>query len=205
MPVMNGLELAQKLKSDKRTKHIPLVLLTAANTIDATLDGLESGAIDYMTKPFDFAVLHAKIHNILLLNQSLKNTYSKQVTVSLPESEIVSEKEKFLQKILAYIYENLDNPQLSVEILSAHMFISRASLYNRLLEYTGKSPVEFIRSVKLEKARELLEKSDMTVTEIAYTTGFANPNYFAKVFKATYNMTPSDFVAEKKKENQHNA
>jgi signal transduction histidine kinase/DNA-binding response OmpR family regulator/streptogramin lyase len=199
MPVMNGLELAQKLKGDKRTKHIPLILLTAANTIDATLDGLESGAIDYMTKPFDFAVLHAKIHNILLLNQSLKDTYSKHVTVSLPETEIVTEKEKFLQKTLSYIYQNLDNPQLSVEILSTHMFISRASLYNRLLEYTGMSPVEFIRTVKLEKAKELLEKSDMTVTEIAYSTGFANPYYFAKVFKAKYNMTPSDFVAENKK------
>jgi signal transduction histidine kinase/DNA-binding response OmpR family regulator len=199
MPVMNGLELAQKLKADKRTKHIPLIMLTAANTPEGILDGLESGAIDYMTKPFDFAVLQAKIHNILLLNQTFKDTYSKQVTVSLPETEIVSEKDCFLQKTLSYIYQNLDNPQLSVEILSTHMHMSRASLYNRLLEYTGMSPVEFIRSVKLEKAKDLLEKSDMTITEIAYSTGFANSNYFTKVFKAKHNITPSEFVAAKKK------
>jgi DNA-binding response OmpR family regulator len=199
MPVMNGLELVQKLKSDKRTKHIPVILLTAADTINGTIDGLESGAIDYITKPFDFTVLKAKIHNILLLNQSLKDTYSKQVTVGLPETESVSDKDKFLKSTLTYIYENLDNPQLSVEVLSTHLCMSRASLYNRLLEYTGMSPVEFIRNVKLEKAKSLLEKSDMTVTEVAYETGFANPNYFAKVFKAKYNMTPSEFHDEKKK------
>jgi signal transduction histidine kinase/DNA-binding response OmpR family regulator len=199
MPVMNGLELVQKLKADKRTKHIPVILLTAADTINGTIDGLESGAIDYITKPFDFTVLKAKIHNILLLNQSFKDTYSKQVTVGLPETESVSDKDKFLKTTLTYIYENLDNPQLSVEVLSTHLCMSRASLYNRLLEYTGMSPVEFIRNVKLEKAKSLLEKSDMTVTEVAYETGFANPNYFAKVFKAKYNMTPSEFHEEKKK------
>ena len=200
MPVMNGLQLVQKLKSDKRTKHIPVILLTAADTIQGTIDGLESGAIDYMTKPFDFTVLKAKIHNILLLNQSFKDTYSKQVTVGLPETEVVSDKDIFLKKALTYIYDNLDNPQLSVEVLSTHLCISRASLYNKLLEFTGMSPVEFIRNVKLEKAKGLLEKSDKTVTEVAYETGFANPNYFAKVFKAKYGMTPSEFHEEKKKE-----
>ncbi|MES2775690.1 MAG: two-component regulator propeller domain-containing protein [Bacteroidota bacterium] len=199
MPVMNGLELVQKLKADKRTKHIPLLLLTAANTPHGMLDGLESGAIDYMTKPFDFAVLQAKINNILLLNQSLKDTYSKQVTVSLPETEILSEKDRFLQKTLSFIYENLNNPQLSVELLSAHMSVSRASLYSKLLEFTGMTPVEFIRSVKLDKAKELLEKSDMTVSAIATETGFANSNYFTKVFKTKYNVTPSDYQEEKRK------
>ncbi len=199
MPIMNGLELVQKLKSDKRTKHIPVILLTAANNPNGTLDGLESGAIDYMTKPFDFHVLEAKIHNILLLNQSYKDTYSKQVTVSLPETEVVSEKDKFVQKTLQYIHENLDNPKLSVELLSSHLYISRASLYNKLFEYTGMTPVELIRSVKLEKAQELLEKSDLTVNEIAYETGFANSNYFSKVFRAKYNMTPSEFQAEKRR------
>jgi signal transduction histidine kinase/ligand-binding sensor domain-containing protein/DNA-binding response OmpR family regulator len=199
MPVMNGLELVQKLKSDKRTKHIPLILLTAGTARNSPLDGLESGAIDYMTKPFDFAVLQAKIHNILLLNQSLKETYSKQVSVTLPETESVSDKDKFMQKMLAFIYQNLSNPQLSVEILSEHMSISRASLYNRLLDYTGVTPVEFIRSVKLERAKYLLEKTDYPVADIASQTGFANPNYFTKVFKTKFNVTPSEFQSEMKK------
>jgi signal transduction histidine kinase/ligand-binding sensor domain-containing protein/DNA-binding response OmpR family regulator len=201
MPIMNGMELVQKLKADKRTQHIPLILLTAANTANGFLDGLESGAIDYMTKPFDFAVLLAKLHNILLLNKSYKDTYSKQVSINIPETDIVSEKEKFLQRTLAHIYKNLDNQQLSVETLSDHLNISRASLYNRLLEYTGMSPIEFIRTVKLEKAKELLQKSGMTVSEIAYATGFANPNYFTKVFKTKYNVTPTEYLAETAKNN----
>ena len=199
MPIMNGLELVQKLKADKRTRHIPVIFLTAADTPNGTLDGLEAGAIDYMTKPFNFSILEAKIINILQLNQAFKDTYSKQMTVSLPETEMVSEKDIFLQKTLRYLYDNLDNTQMSVEILSAHLFISRSSLYNKILEYTGMTPVEFIRSVKLEKAKELLEKTDMTVSAVAYETGFANPTYFTKVFKARYNMTPSEFQAEMKK------
>lgn len=195
MPIMNGIELVQKIKADKRTKHIPVILLTAATPPNGLLDGLEIGAIDYMTKPFDFAVLQAKINSILLLNQSFKDTYSKQVTLSLPETEMVSEKDRFIQKTLAYIYENIDNPQLSVEILSTHMNISRASLYNKLFDYTGMSPIEFIRSVKLDKAKDLLEKTDKNISEIAYESGFANPNYFTKVFKNKFNVTPSEYHA----------
>ncbi|RXK81178.1 two-component regulator propeller domain-containing protein [Filimonas effusa] len=200
MPVMNGHELVQKLKADKRTRHIPVILLTAANTPAGALDGLETGAIDYMTKPFDFAVLHAKINNILLLNQSFRETYSKQVIVALPETETTSLKDKFLQEMLSHIYQNLDNPELSVESLSSHLFMSRASLYNKVLEYTGKTPVEFIRSVKIEKARELLEKKGLSINEIAYELGFASPNYFTKVFKSQMKMTPSEYQAMKENE-----
>lgn len=199
MPIMNGIELVQKIKADKRTRHIPVILLTAASPPNGLIDGLEIGAIDYMTKPFDFAVLQAKINSILLLNQSFKDTYSKQVTLSLPESEMVSEKDRFIQKTLSFIYENIDNPQLSVETLSAHMNISRASMYNKLFDYTGVSPIEFIRSVKLDKAKDLLEKTDKNISEIAYESGFANPNYFTKVFKNKFNITPSEFLAAKKR------
>ncbi|MFC6102088.1 hybrid sensor histidine kinase/response regulator transcription factor [Olivibacter domesticus] len=194
MPIMNGLMLVQKLKSDKRTKHIPVILLTASSEENSLLLGLESGATDYMTKPFDFAVLQTKIANLLSLNQAFKDTYSKQISITVPEEEIVSGREKFLQKVVAYIHENMRDNQLSVENLSAHLFISRASLYNRLLEFTGMTPVEFIRVAKLERAVYLLEKSGMNVAEVAYETGFANPNYFTKVFKAKYQLTPSEFI-----------
>jgi len=194
MPVMDGFALVQKLKADKRTRHIPIILLTAADEEYGLLNGLEAGATDYMTKPFDFTVLLAKIKSLLSLNQSFKETYTKQVSVALPEEEIVSEKEKFLQKVVAYIQDHMTDSQLSVETLSAYLSISRASLYNRMLEFTGTTPVEFIRSVKLERAAYLLKKSDMTIAEVAYETGFANPNYFTKVFKTKYKLTPSEFM-----------
>jgi len=194
MPIMNGLDLVHKLKSDGRTKHIPVILLTAADEKYGLLNGLEAGATDYMTKPFDFAVLQAKIKTLLSLNQVFKDTYTKQLSIAVPETEIVSEKERFLQKVLVYIHEHMADSQLSVEVLSAHLSISRASLYNRMLEFTGITPVEFIRSVKLERAAYLLEKSDMTIAEVAYETGFANPNYFTKVFKTKYQLTPSEYM-----------
>lgn len=198
MPIMNGFELVKKVKTDKRTRHIPIILITAADTPQAQLDGLETGAIDYITKPFDLTILKAKVQNILQLNQIYKDTYSKKLTLSLPETEAQSENEVFMTKTVNYIYENLENPQLSVELLSEFMKISRASLYNKIIEYTGMSPVDFIKSVKLEKARDLLEKTDKTVAEIAHETGFANPNYFTKVFKTKYLLTPTEYALKMK-------
>ncbi|MNT33011.1 Response regulator PleD [compost metagenome] len=145
---MNGMELTQKLVRDKRTKHIPIILLTASRVENGLVCGLESGAVDYISKPFDTAVLLAKVNSLLLLNQAFKDAYSKQLSFVSPEVEVLSEKEKFLQNVFEYVHENLDNPQLSVELLSNHLSISRTSLYNRLLEFSGMSPVDFIRSVR---------------------------------------------------------
>jgi YesN/AraC family two-component response regulator len=203
MPYMNGMEFSQKLAQDKRTKHIPVVLLTASQVDNGLVCGLESGAVGYLTKPFDMDVLVAKVNSLLQLNQAFREVYSKQVSILAPEMTIRSEKDKFLQKVLNYVHDNIDNPQLSVEALSAHTSMSRASLYNKLLELTGMSPVDFIRSVKLEKAAGLLEKSDKSISEIAYETGFANPNYFTKVFKAKYQMTPSEYIQSHKSTSVH--
>jgi signal transduction histidine kinase/ligand-binding sensor domain-containing protein/DNA-binding response OmpR family regulator len=202
MPHMNGIELSRKIKSDKRTSHIPVILLTALTAEEDQLKGLESGANDYITKPFNFEVLNAKIKNLLILNTTLKSTYSKQIKVVSPEVTIVSEDEKLLKNIMLYLEENLTNSQLSVEELSKHLGMSRSSLYSKLLELTGETPVEYIRSVKLEKAAVLLEKSDMNVAQIAYSVGFSTPNYFAKSFKAKYGMLPSEYMSKMRKEGE---
>ena len=199
MPYMNGIELSRKLKSDKRTNHIPVILLTALTGEQEQLKGLETGANDYITKPFNFEVLNAKIKNLLILNSTLKSTYTKQLKVLSPEVKIESADEKLLQEIMLYLEENLTNPQLSVEELSRHVGMSRSSLYSKLLELTGQTPVEFIRSVKLDKAAVLLEKSDMNVAQIAYSVGFSTPNYFAKSFKAKFNMLPSEYIQKVRK------
>lgn len=201
MPLMNGIELCIKVKSDKRTNHIPIVLLTALTGEEEQIRGLETGANDYLSKPFNFEILNAKIKNLLFLNQILKDTYTKQIRVQAPEIEIESHGDRLLNKVVLYIEENLNNPRLSVEDLSKHVGMSRGSLYHKILELTGISPVEFIRSVKLDKATLLLEKSDLNVSQIAYTVGFATPNYFAKSFKAKYNMQPSEFMNLKRKVN----
>ena len=198
MPEMNGTELCEKLKSDERTKHIPIILLTALTAEEEQLKGLETGANDYMTKPFNFEILHSKIKNLLTLHQTFKKTYSRHIEMASPEMEIESDDAKFLNTALLYIETNLHNSQLSVEDLSKHMAMSRVSLYKKCLKVTGKTPVDFIRSVKLEKAAVLLEKSNKTISEICYMVGFSTPNYFAKSFKAKYNVLPSEYIVEKR-------
>jgi DNA-binding response OmpR family regulator len=199
MPEMDGNQLTQKIKSDKRTSHIPVILLTALTGEKDQITGLQTGANDYITKPFNAEVLNAKIKNLLDLKNTLKNTYSKQIKILTPEVKIESENEKLLQEIMIYLEGNLNNPKLSVEELSKHVGMSRSSLYNKILELTGEKPVEFIRSVKLDKAAILLEKGEQNVAQIAYSVGFSTPNYFAKSFKAKFNMLPSEYISKMRK------
>lgn len=199
MPLMDGIELVQKLKADKRTTHIPVILLTAQTGEEQQIAGLETGANDYITKPFNTDVLHVKIRNLLKLNNTLKSTYSRQIKVVPPEVTISSPDEVLLNKATRYLEENLTHSQLSVENLSRELGMSRTSLYNKILELTGQTPVEYIRSYRLQRAAQLMEKSDMTIAEIAYEVGFSSPNYFARSFRAQFNMLPSEYVAKRRK------
>ncbi|WP_342645332.1 two-component regulator propeller domain-containing protein [Mucilaginibacter sp. CSA2-8R] len=196
MPQMDGIQLSLKLKADKRTSHIPIILLTASTREEEQINGLSSGANDYLTKPFSFEILIIKINNLLAYNRNLKTTYTKQFKVEPAAIQVESLKEKFLKTVVAYIEENLHNSQLSVEDLSRHMGMSRGSLYSKLLEVTGLSPVEFIRSMKLEKAAKLIEISELNIAQIAYAAGFSTPNYFAKSFKTKYQMLPSEYLSK---------
>jgi len=198
MPYMDGIELCRKIKSDKRTSHIPVILLTALTGDADQLKGLETGANDYLTKPFNFDILNVRIKNLFDLNQSLKNTYSRQLKIITPDIEFESEDEKLMLAVSQYIEDNLNSTKLSVEDLSRHVCMSRGSLYNKIVTLTGETPVEFIRSVKLNKAAALLENSDMKIAQIGYAVGFTSPNYFARAFKAKFNVLPSEYSAVKK-------
>ena len=174
-------------------------MLTALTGDEHQLRGLNTGASDYLTKPFRFEILNLKIRNLLDLNQNLKNVYSKQFKIGTPEIGVQSADEKLLADITQYIETNIYNPDLSVEELSKHVFMSRGSLYNKILSLTGETPVEFIRSVKLNKAAFLLENSDMKVSEIGYEVGFTSHNYFTRAFKAKFNVSPSGYILLKRK------
>ncbi|WP_379100968.1 hybrid sensor histidine kinase/response regulator transcription factor [Pedobacter alpinus] len=200
MPHVTGIELCQKIKSDKRTSHIPVLLLTALAGEEDQLLGLEKGANEYMSKPFNFEILNVKIRNLLTLNESFKTAYSKRIKVDAQEVEIESDNEKLLNKVNQYVEDNLTSAQLSVEDLSKHIGMSRGTLYTKILELTGETPVEFIRSIKLDKAANLLEKSEMNISQIGYSVGFATPNYFARAFKAKFNMLPSEYINTKRNE-----
>ncbi len=157
-----------------------------------------------LPKPFNFEVLNAKIKNLLQLKNTMQSTYSKQIKMMTTEPVVESTDEKLLTDIVSYLENNLTNPQLSVENLSKQLKMSRSTLYAKLLELTGQTPVDYIRSFRLDKAAALMEKSTMTISEISYQVGFTTSNYFAKSFKSKFNMLPSEFIAKARKANLNN-
>lgn len=199
MPEMNGIELCKKIKSDPRTRQIPVVLLTALTGEEELLNGLRTGVTDYMTKPFSVEVLLHRIKNILEHQDSLKKIYSRVINAKTTEIQADSPSENFIHRALEIVEKNMGNPDFSVEELGKELFMSRAATYKRIFAITGKSPIEFIRSLRLQKAAQLLTKTQMSVSEIAYEVGFNNPKYFSRYFKAEFTMVPSAYVAEMKK------
>jgi DNA-binding response OmpR family regulator len=199
MPEMSGMELCKKIRHDQRTKHIPVVLLTAQSCEEQQLRGIETGAADYLTKPFNFEILVSRIKNLLQHQQSLKQTYTKQVAVKTTDVQLACPNEQFVQQALTIVEKNISNAGFSVEELSRALLLSRAAVYKRLFVLTGKTPIEFIRSVRLQRAAQLLAKSKMTVAEVAYETGFNNPKYFSKYFKTEFGKLPSAWQADARK------
>lgn len=193
MPEMDGIALCRKLKSDPRTSYIPVILLTAISGEEQQLAGLDTGATDYMTKPFNFDILLSKIKNILIQQESMRQTYRKQLEITPSQIPVDSPNEEFVQKVLLIIEKNISSPEFSVEDLSAAMFMSRVTLYKKILAATGKSPVEFIRSVRIKRAAQLLEQGHLTISQIGYNVGFKSQKYFVRSFKMEYNILPSAY------------
>ena len=194
MPEMNGIDLCIKIKGDKRTSHIPVILLTALIGEDQQLKGLETGATDYMTKPFNFEILQSKIKNILNQQEYMRKTYQKQVEANPTEMHVDSPDELFIKKVLLLIDNNISNPNFSVEELSSDVFVSRYTLYKKILAMTGKTPNELVRSMRLKRAAQLLETGHLTISQICNKVGFKSQKYFVKSFKAEYNTIPSKYL-----------
>ena len=196
MPEMDGIELCRKLKADNRTAHIPVILLTALTTDDQQLTGLETGASDYMTKPFNFEILLSKIRNLLQQQALSKKTYRKQLEIRPVETEVESVNEKFIRQLSLNLEKHLDDSSYTVDQLSSEMNMSRVGLYKKMIPITGKSPLEYIRFYRLQKSQALLIKSQLTIAEIAYQVGFSNPKHFSKYFKQEFGLLPSEFIAK---------
>lgn len=196
MPEMDGIEMAKKIRSDKRTSHIPIILLTARASGDHKMESFEIGVDDYLAKPFSFEILESRIRNLIVQRELLRSAFQKHFEVNPSEISITSLDEKLIGKAIAIVEKNISNPNFSVEELSREVGMSRVHLYKKLLALTGKSPIEFIRILRLKRAAQLLRQSQLTVSEIAYEVGFNNPKYFSKYFKAEFNVLPSQFASQ---------
>jgi signal transduction histidine kinase/ligand-binding sensor domain-containing protein/DNA-binding response OmpR family regulator len=198
MPEINGIELCAKIKSDERVSHIPVILLTARSSPEQRIEGLKTGADDYITKPFNFEVLEARINNLLEQREKFQKTFRKTLEVKSSELQITPLDVKFIEKAVKVVEAHVSSPDFSVEDLGMELGISRAYVFKKILALTGKTPLEFIRTIRLQHAAQLLEKSQLSVREVAYKVGFNNPKYFTKYFKEQYSILPSDYAASKK-------
>jgi signal transduction histidine kinase/ligand-binding sensor domain-containing protein/DNA-binding response OmpR family regulator len=198
MPEMDGIEFCRKVKNDPNTSHIPVILLTARAAEEQKMEGFKSGADDYITKPFNFEILQARIRNLIQQREAIQKHFPKLLEVKASDIQVTTHDEKLIKSAIEIVENNLTNKDFSVEELSRQLGMSRVLLYKKLLALTGKTPIEFIRSIRMQRAAQLLEKSQYTVSEIAYQVGINNPKYFAKYFKEEYNMLPSNYAAEKR-------
>jgi DNA-binding response OmpR family regulator len=198
MPEMDGIELCRKVKNDSHTSHIPVILLTARTAEEQKMEGFGSGANDYITKPFNFEILQARIKNLIAERQAFMKHFPKLLDVKASDIQVTTHDEKLIRSTIEIVEKNLTNKDFSVEELSRILGMSRVLLYKKLLALTGKTPIEFIRTIRMQRAAQLLEKSQYTISEIAYQVGINNPKYFAKYFKDEYHMLPSNYAAEKR-------
>lgn len=194
MPLQNGIQLCNTLKTDERTSHIPIILLTASVGEEDELKGLTSGADDFVTKPFKIKVLEQRIANLVAIRRSLRNRYSQELVLKPKDISISPGDEMFLDKMQHILDEHLSNPEFNSEVFSKKAKMSRMQLHRKLLAYTGLSTSAFIRSQRLKQALQILKTSDLTINEVAYTVGFNTPTYFMKCFKETFDKTPSEYL-----------
>ncbi len=194
MPVMDGLEFTQQLKTHTATSHIPVIMLTAKNLEEQRAEGYEHGADSYITKPFHSKVLLARIDNLLKQRCLLKHAYqgSKEAESEIADSPLENRDKQFVQKLRDIIRRNLSDNEFGVEDIGREIGLSRVQLYRKVKAITGSSVVDLLRKARLAKAKRLLESRSMSVSEVAYEVGFSAPSYFTKCFKDEYGMLPGE-------------
>jgi YesN/AraC family two-component response regulator len=199
MPELDGVTLSNQLKKDERTSHIPIILLTARADRDSKLDGLETGADDYLTKPFQMEELQIRIKNLIASRKRLREKYSRSFSLEPSEITVTSTDERLMTRLLSVMEDHLSNPEFDVEILSSEIGMSRVNLHRKLKALIDQAPSEFIRTFRLKRAAALLNKNYGNISEVAFSLGFNSLTYFTRTFKQYYGVTPSEFVLEKKK------
>jgi len=196
MPRMDGFQLCQRLKSDERTSHIPVILLTARATAESKIKGLELGADDYILKPFDRAELQVRAKNLIEQRRKLRERFSRDISLQPKEIAVTSYDERFLQRTMNIIEQHLSNPNFDVTLLTREVGMSRMQLHRKLQALTNQSANKFIRSLRLKRAADLLNQKYGNVAQIAYEVGFNNPAYFAECFRKQFGKLPSEYKVQ---------
>ena len=210
MPMMDGLDMVKAIKCNRDICHIPIILLSAKSSLDDRISGLEQGIDDYVTKPFSSTYLKARIKSLLNQRKQLQELYLKQwserklghsipvVPIEPPQPEIVCFDELFMQQVMEVMEKQMDNSELTVDRFAQELAMGRTVFYQKLKAIIGLSPVDFIREMRIKRAKQLMESGEYNVSSVAYMTGFNDPKYFSKCFKKQFGMSPSEYGKERK-------
>ena len=192
MPGKNGFEVCINLKSDERTDHIPLIMLTAKATVQDRLAGLSQGADAYLTKPFVKEELFTRLDQLILLRKKMIHKFQNNGFSQLLKNRVDNPEEKFLQKVIGIIHQEITDSAFGAAKLALELSLSESQVYRKLKAITGKSTALFIRSIRLQKGKELLLTTDRTISEVSYDVGFNDPSWFSRTFKQEFGISPSE-------------
>ena len=200
MPRMDGIELIDKVRHDFTMSHIPIVMLTARHSPDDRVKAMEFGADGYITKPFSIELLLARIDNLLTQRRKLFEKFSSQsarnkvVELAVEDVVVTDRDEEFMKNVMAWLGENVENSELTIDQLASHLGLGRTTMYNKLKSLTGKSPVELIKEYRITKSKLLLRTGQFSVSEVAYKVGFSDPGYFSRCFREQFHMSPAEYL-----------
>lgn len=200
MPGMNGYEVTRKLKNEFSTSHIPIILLTAMGTTENKLEGVESGADAYVTKPFSLKLLLARMVQLIDQREKLREKYVNDPSIERPAIYTSDKDKQFLDKLQAIIEQELGNSEFTMEDFAARMKLGRTVFSKKVRGLTGHTPNEYFRIIRLKKAAELLLEGNYNVSEVSYKVGISDPLYFSRCFKIHYGVSPSVYLRGKEKE-----
>ncbi len=204
MPGMSGLNLCKALRNNNKTNHIPLILLTSKSAQESQIEGMQSGADDYVSKPFNSDILEIRVNNLLEAKERLRKKWQQslfQEEIQKDQVQSITFEDEFLRKITSFVIDNMSNPELSIEDLEKGMDMSKMQLYRKLKNVTSLSGNEFIRSIRLKESKLLLQIGELNISEVAYRVGFNDPGYFTRAFKKQFGKSPKVYIQEKNNEN----
>lgn len=196
MPIMSGIELCDQIKTDIRTAHIPVILLTAMVMNTQIQEGFEHGADDYILKPFDATLLKARVKNLIESRLKLRKLFAKKFVVPEVKISEISSDDKLMQKLMVLIEQNVSNSDFSIDDVTQEIGMSRAQLYRKIKVMTDLTPNNLIMQIRMKTAIALLKTNNYNISDVAYRVGFSDPAYFSKYFKSVYKMTPTEFINE---------
>ncbi|WP_224994779.1 hybrid sensor histidine kinase/response regulator transcription factor [Cesiribacter sp. SM1] len=194
MPVMDGIAFCQQLKSNIKTSHIPVILLTARTSLIFKYEGLEMGADDYINKPFNVKELRLKVRNLISARKKLKDRFTSDAVIKPGDITVSSLDEKLLERALKIVEENISNEHFNISAFSEELGVSRTMLFTKVKAWTNLTPNDFLLVMRMKRAAQLLEQNKLNVAQVGFQVGFKNPKYFSKCFQRHFSETPTSYA-----------